>query len=324
MKLGRALAVFLLLTMAYLGALLYVDFRNRIFDSLFSIGFLIVMVAAISMCSFSIRAVRWLWLLDRRGYRPPRGRGYLAYLAGFALTALPGKLGELVRIRYFSAMGVPAQAVIACFFFERIIDLSVVLLLASLIAKTVAAFWVGAVFSGTLIIGVVALSALGKFWSVIERYLAQRGWRKLASLVMGLGEALSGIKNYFNTVEVAVAASAGLVAFGIQALGFYYLTSRLGFGSGMFIAIAIFPLATLVGAASMVPGGIGTTEAATVFIMHQFGASLEVAFVAAIAMRIGTLWFAIAVGIVAASALELTPGPTPAVQVVSAPEREIR
>jgi hypothetical protein len=44
---------------------------------------------------------------------------------------------------------------------------------------------------------------------------------------------------------------------------------------------------------------VGTMEAAMVLVMWQLGAELQSGLITAIAMRLATLWFGIAVGIVA-------------------------
>lgn len=69
-------------------------------------------------------------------------------------------------------------------------------------------------------------------------------------------------------------------------------------------AFALYPLALLIGAASMVPGGIGTTEAAIVFLLHSHGATFDTSALAAIGMRLTTLWLAIALGLFAIPTLE--------------------
>src|SRR5450756_2249804 len=104
MTFGPAILVLALLAAAYVGVLAYLDQRNHLFDNLAAIrGFLPVLVA-LSLVSYGLRYARWKWLLGRHGFAVPWLAGLLAYLAGFALTASPGRVGELVRIRYFAAL----------------------------------------------------------------------------------------------------------------------------------------------------------------------------------------------------------------------------
>jgi len=63
-------------------------------------------------------------------------------------------------------------------------------------------------------------------------------------------------------------------------------------------ALSLYPIAMLVGAASMLPGGIGSTEATLAFLLTSGGAPLATATAAAICVRIATLWFSIVLGFI--------------------------
>jgi len=69
-------------------------------------------------------------------------------------------------------------------------------------------------------------------------------------------------------------------------------------------AFAAYPLAMLAGAASMLPGGVGSTELAIVVSLARHGIGLETAALAAVGVRLSTLWFAILCGLVAIMLLE--------------------
>jgi uncharacterized protein (TIRG00374 family) len=58
----------------------------------------------------------------------------------------------------------------------------------------------------------------------------------------------------------------------------------------------IFVQATLFGAASMVPAGLGAMEAALVFQLAERGVGNGVAVSLAIAIRLVTLWMGMAIG----------------------------
>jgi uncharacterized protein (TIRG00374 family) len=304
-RFGPALFSLIVLSLAYVGLLAYLDLKSRVFENIGQVALATAFVAMLSLLAFMLRYGRWAWLLQRRGFATPRVAGCLSYLAGFALTALPGKLGELVRIRYFAKLGVPPAEVIACFFFERVIDLVAVLLLASLIAGASPGLHVAAVFVALVLGAVLVLCSLSRAWRKLAVPLRRAGWRRTARTVRIVGSGLVAATAHVRPKQVAVSLAIGLIAFGVQSLGFVHLISTLGIAIRLDTAVAVFPLATLVGAASMIPGGIGTTEAATVFILRQLGAPFEAAVLAAVGMRLGTLWFAIALGLVAATALEL-------------------
>ena len=121
------------ITFVYLMALIWVDSKNQFFDELPKLLSLLPTLLGLSFLSYLVRYLRWYWLLSRAGNKTNLLSGFLAYLAGFAFTATPGKLGELLRIRYLAPQGVPPWRVLAAFVYERAFDLMAVLLLAALV-----------------------------------------------------------------------------------------------------------------------------------------------------------------------------------------------
>jgi uncharacterized protein (TIRG00374 family) len=63
--------------------------------------------------------------------------------------------------------------------------------------------------------------------------------------------------------------------------------------------MAIFASATLIGAASMIPAGLGAMEAALVYQLMAFGVGAPDAIAVAIATRVSTLWCGLLVGSIA-------------------------
>ena len=116
----------------YICILLFIDLKKSIFNELSTLLDFLPVAMSMSLLSYVLRYFRWHWLLRRAGKSMPAWPGFLAYLSGFALTATPGKIGELLRIRYFSRLGVRHQLVISAFVYERTFDLIVVLLIALL------------------------------------------------------------------------------------------------------------------------------------------------------------------------------------------------
>jgi glycosyltransferase 2 family protein len=78
----------------------------------------------------------------------------------------------------------------------------------------------------------------------------------------------------------------------------------LGLDLPLGVALGVYPLATLIGAASLLPGGIGTTEVAMLVLLRSFGIGLDVAAVASLGMRLASTWLAIALGVVSLTILE--------------------
>ncbi len=120
-----------------------------------------------------------------------------------------------------------------------------------------------------------------------------------------LGRGISRTAIFLNPADLSGSILFGPAIWGLQALGFVYLMTNLSFAFPIGVALAVFPLSTLIGTMSMVPGGIGATEAAITFLLSQLGTALETAVFAAVAMGLCTHWLAIVLGLVSAAVLEI-------------------
>jgi glycosyltransferase 2 family protein len=73
-------------------------------------------------------------------------------------------------------------------------------------------------------------------------------------------------------------------------------------------AMGIYAVSLLAGALSFVPGGIGTTEGVMALLLAGLGAGAATLVAAPLISRLTTLWFAVALGLLAAARLGLRRG----------------
>lgn len=95
----------------------------------------------------------------------------------------------------------------------------------------------------------------------------------------------------------------GLVSWSIQGFAFFFILHSLGFETSIAIAMGIYALSLLAGAASFIPGGIGSTELVMGLLLSASGADNAIAITAPLISRLSTLWFAVAVGFIATGIL---------------------
>jgi len=99
------------------------------------------------------------------------------------------------------------------------------------------------------------------------------------------------------------------LAYGIQAAVFFALSNSLRLPLQPSVALEIFVNATLFGAATMVPGGLGTMEASLVLQLMGHGIQKADAVAIAIATRCVTLWCGVFIGLIAFAGVCLRAGP---------------
>ena len=262
-------------------------------------GWDIVLLATLfSLLNYLARSFRWQSYLTRLGHRVSLGFAALTYIAGFAFTLSPGKVGEMARARYYAPLGVPVAHVAAAFFIERLMDLLAMLVLATLILTISDRYefmmW-GAAFAiaGALVL----LAALP--WPAITQTVrtSQRLPRALLGPLAGATHALASARVLLSPSALLFGFAVALVAWGLEGLGLGLLGSlfapaHLGITAG----VGIYAVAVLVGALSFLPGGLGSTEAIMTALLVTQGYSVSQALLITLVCRIVTLWFAVGVG----------------------------
>ena len=253
----------------------------------------------VAFATYVCRYARWRGLLSHDGEKFGWWRGFGAYLSGFAFTATPGKVGELIRIRGFGVLGVAVPKTIGAFVFERTLDLIVLLLLSLLAAQHYPAFpWlVSGVLTFTSLL--VAAACWTPFHSATQAAIKQVPSEPLRKILSALFDGLRCSAVYWQPRPLAVGLAWGLLAWGLTATSFAWLCVKAGLPLPPATSLGMYPLAMLIGAASLIPGGLGTTEAAIVWQLNHAGAPAGTAVVIAVGVRLATLWFAVVIGIVA-------------------------
>jgi uncharacterized protein (TIRG00374 family) len=305
MKIGKALIGFLLLSIFYLAMLIWADSKNQVLSLLPRLAHAIPVLMGMSLCSYCFRYLRWCWLLRRSGYPVAWGYGFISYIAGFAFTATPGKVGELIRIRYFTKVGVPQNISFGAFIYERALDLIVVLSLASLAISRKDLLLVAIIFV-LIFIALLALIACNScLLTHVSTLFKRRSWFRLENIVLTVRDGLISCRSWFTPLDLAVSIVLGLAAWGITSYAFVWLLKDLAVSISTLSAFSIYPLAMLAGAASMLPGGVGSTELTIVILLGFYGVASTTAVLAAVGIRFATIWFSVLAGFICMGFLEI-------------------
>jgi uncharacterized protein (TIRG00374 family) len=259
---------------------------------------LLLLAAVLSLLNYILRILRWRWYLARLGYRLQLGFAALTFVAGFAYTLSPGKVGEMVRARYYRPLDIPLPKVAAAFFAERLLDLVAMIALSVLLFADSPRYR-GAIFAaGALVAVVLALLALLPWKSIaVTCESAARLPRFVRNGLAGVASMLDAMRPLLQLTPLAIGFALSLLAWGFEGLG-------LGVLAGIFpaspldipAAIGIYALGVLVGGLSFLPGGLGSTEAVMSTLLVAHGFSVGDAVFVTLACRLVTLWLAVLLG----------------------------
>jgi uncharacterized membrane protein YbhN (UPF0104 family) len=294
--------------LVYALAAVFTDTR-RLDDALIQLGWGgMSMILLLSLVNYVARFWRWNLYITQLAHRLPTVQHCLYYLSGFTYTISPGKVGEAMRSVYLRQHGVTLSMSFAAMFAERLLDLGVVLLLATLMALANASYV-------PLVIGVaVALGTLGglvasghlPLW--IDSFSARLQPGRIRGALQAVSRLFTGSAQLLRPQILLLGVAAGTIAWCAEGLGFQLICHGLGISLGTVEAIGVYALALLAGnAAIFMPGGIGGTEIVMTALLTARGAPLASALIATLLCRLATLWFAVVIGFVSTFILEFGP-----------------
>jgi uncharacterized protein (TIRG00374 family) len=270
-------------------------------------GWLIIL--GLSLFNYALRYVRWDYYLKRLGYRVPQSANIDAYLAGFAFTTTPGKVGEAVRSFYLKPFGVGYLDSLSALFVERLADLIAMIVLASLAAFAFEDMrWIMAV---TLIatIAIIPLLHSQRLYGAVDRLRDRFKSSRAQNIVGHLLSMQHTAASLLRSGPLYYGLVLGAVAWAAEGYALYIVLDRLGAEINLFLAAGIYGISILAGAVSFLPGGLGGTELAMGSMLILAGADSTTSVAAVIICRLATLWFAVAIGLVVVLKLELRGNP---------------
>lgn len=239
----------------------------------------LIVASMISVTGFwvIVRFVRWQFLLRRTGVRVPIRLSFAVYLAGLPGTATPAYLGELVRNAFlYRRFRADMRATTWVWLVERGYDLAalgIVLMSARLVSGHATLLVPGLVL-------VVTTAVLLVLWPVGR-------W-------IGIDPALLRWQRTPSTVAATLALS--LAAWGPAAWLMGLAGDALAVPISWTAGAEVFTFATVVGAATLLPAGIGATGSTAIVEVVRTGVSVADAVAVVTLVRITSTYTAIGVG----------------------------
>ena len=252
------------------------------------------------LLGYAIRYGRWRLLLAAVNQHPPVAADARIWMGSYAFTATPGKSGEAVRsLLLKQECGVPVPPTLMALVVERLTDGTAVLLLL-VINLPLLLRWqvplavpIGIALFAVLVGWLVLRSSWAKaqLKSSVKRLLP----RKLANAG---GDGLAALRQLLQPRLLLQATAIGALAWSLEGVSLWLLLRGMGVEAvGIGGASIAHTAAGLLGALTLLPGGLGSTEAGTVGLLALQGVSVALATPATLLIRLMTLWFATALGV---------------------------
>lgn len=268
---------------------------------------LMPVLLGVTALNYTVRYLRWRKLLELAGGRPQHlWDDLLVFFGGTAMILTPARLGEWVKSYYAQRLyGAPVARTAPIPLAERVSDSLAMLLLAG--AGLVMFGWGAAVF--------VAIAGMAAAAIIVFRHrglalLLTRCLRRFPAarrLLSSVEQFQESSRLLFSMQGLSWAIGLGLLAWSLECLTFLLVLAGLGgpvtWELGVQAAF-IFPIATLAGSLSLMPGGMGVTEGGITGMTQTIvGASRSVAVASALLVRALVLGFALVLGVAALAVL---------------------
>ncbi|MBA4252014.1 MAG: TIGR00374 family protein [Chlorobiaceae bacterium] len=259
--------------------------------------FLIPVVLLLTFLNFCIRFIKWDYYLSILKVKISKVDSFFIFMSGLIMSITPGKMGEVMKSYLVKQLtNEPISKTAPIILVERITDF-----LSLIIIALVGAYSFD--FGRTIVI------AVGLFFVLIVVVISNN---KLSKIILTLLERVKFLRKHLTSINSAYESSYQLLklkplllmtfisffSWGLECLGYYIILTNFGMDITILWASFAYSFATIVGAVSMLPGGLGVTDGSLTFFVLGENYSLDIAFASTFIVRAATLWFAVVIGII--------------------------
>lgn len=281
----------------YLAFTIYADFEklSKVIST-FS-WWLLPVVLMLSFLNYVSRFLKWDYYLSILNVKIKRIDSFSIFMSGLVMSVTPGKMGELLKAYLVKQIsGTPISRTAPIILAERITDF-ISLVMIALVGAYVYDY------------GRNIVLAVGIFFILVVILISNK---KLALPIKNQFEKIEFLKKYLLNIHSAYESSylllqpsplfymtmLSLISWSFECLGYHMILTNFELDLSYLWASFNYAFATIVGAISMLPGGLGLTEGSLTYMLIQKSYSKEVAVASTFLIRVVTLWFAVLVGII--------------------------
>lgn len=293
---GRILAGLVFGALVY-AALAFAADYDRLRVALSGLSWYVIpAVLGLSSLNYLIRFEKWHYFLGQLGFRVPRRGSLLVFLSGLVMSITPGKMGEVLKSFLLKRLhGAPVSATAPAVLVERLTDLVALLLLAALggyaLTGATAALGIGA----GMVAAIVSILSIEPLSDWLIRRLTT--FKRIAPGARKLDQSLKAARILMKPKTLLLSSLLSVPAWFCECLGFWLIVAGMGYGVlGVGKLTGIYALAAVIGAVSMLPGGLGATELTLTGLLSASGLPRSEAVAATLVVRAATLWYAVAIG----------------------------
>ena len=300
MKISNRILIVVIIVIGLYAIFLVASDLNTIYDEIsdFKIEFIPIILLLVTSGWF-VLFLRWHLLLRNAKIFIPVKDSFLILTSGFALTIIPGKVGELIKSQLLKTkFGIARSKTVPIVILEQFYTaLGIVTLSFFGIWYFELGVYVFGFFASVLVFVFVLLSSrntFNKIASLLEK-------RKFTSkFVEPLSSSYDAIKNGIRGPITLYASGLSILFWLLEAISIYFILLAFGVDAIAFLTIiSTYTTSIMLGILSFLPLGLGVVEGslASFFTMHGIDVSLALTIV--VVIRLFTRWYGVSFGFIA-------------------------
>lgn len=284
----------------YLGFSLYASYGNVV-KALENFNWLLFpLLILLSFLNYVTRFFKWDYYLSIINVKIKKLDSFSIFLSGLVMSVTPGKVGEFLKSYLIKEIdNTPISKTAPVVIAERITDsvsIIIIILLGAYFFDFAKYF---VLFFTALLVAIIFVLSNKKISLIIIAFLER--FKFFEKHLHRIHTAYESSFALLSPLPLFKMILLSLVAWFFECLGYFIILRDFNVDVNFFWASFSYGLSTMIGAVSMIPGGLGFTEGSLTFLLVKRHFSKNIAVASTILIRIVTLWFAVLAGIISLS-----------------------
>jgi uncharacterized protein (TIRG00374 family) len=228
------------------------------------------LIFGLTFLGYLLRFLKWEVFLRTIGIRISIKNSLMIFLSGMSMAITPGKSGEVVKSFLLkSSENVDITRTAPVVFAERLTDLLAMIFLAAWgITRFSSGGWFIVITSLVLLLTVLLVQNKRFIQGIFIKFKKYPALNWITGRLEVLYESSNELLR-FKTILYTTMIS--IVSWFLECLSFYFVLRGLDLNQSVLEAVFIFSFSSIAGALSMLPGGLGVTEASMTSLMIGLG-----------------------------------------------------
>jgi len=257
----------------------------------------IPLILFLTLLNYFLRFYKWDYYLRSIEIKIKGIDSLQVFLSGLSMSVTPAKLGEVFKSYLLKRLNnIEVSRSIPVVFAERITDMLGLLALAAI---SFSAFEYGKEVLIFVLVLLLALVAITQSRRLCLKFLQISKSVPLINRLSGsLRIIYESAYTLFRLKNLIVAILISVVSWGFECLAMYLVLAGFGVNASILLSTFVFSFSSLVGAISMIPGGLGVAEGSFAGLLILSGIPKGIAASTTVIIRFCTLWFGVLIGLI--------------------------